>query len=363
MKRKLSYFISIICILTMLAGCASSKQTEQNTDTTPSEDSTLTLSNITVEDYVTLGEYKGLEVAMAPASVDEATWEEWVAEEYFYQVTAENGGVFDRAVENGDTVNIDYVGTQDGVAFSGGTAQGATLTIGSGKYIGGFEEGLIGVMPGETVELNLTFPENYGNVDLAGAEVVFTVTVNFIVAEMTDEIIAGFGSEEYSTVEELRQSVYDYLYEMALADYESDLEYEIITMVVGNCTISECPEEIVEQYKESITYNIETLAVMYGMDGETLINYQFGRTMEDYVKEAAEDSAKQALVLQAIANKEGLVLSEEGLLERIEEYALENGAESAEEMLTYISMQDFRDYFMTNDVIEFLKNNNTVVEQ
>ena len=92
-------------------------------------------------------------------------------------------------VESGDTVNIDFEGKKDGVAFDGGTSQGYNLTIGSGSFIDGFEDGLIGVNVGDTVDLNLTFPEGYQNADLAGQDVVFTVTVNFICASNSSEMV------------------------------------------------------------------------------------------------------------------------------------------------------------------------------
>jgi len=108
------------------------------------------------------------------------------------------GYITDRAVENGDVVNLDYEGKKDGVAFEGGTAKGYDLEIGSGLFIPGFEEKLVGVMPGETVDLDLTFPEGYDEPSLAGQPVVFTVTVNGIAesisyADVTDADLARLG--------------------------------------------------------------------------------------------------------------------------------------------------------------------------
>ena len=166
-----------------------------------------------VEQYVTLGEYKGLQVTVTEPAVDDATLETELESVYFANVTAENGGITDRAVAEGDTINLDYEGKKDGVAFSGGTAAGASLTIGSGQFIAGFEEGLVGVKPGETVDLDLTFPEEYHSADLAGQAVVFTVTVNYIQpTEMEDSVVAGMGIDNVTNLEELKQNVYDELY-------------------------------------------------------------------------------------------------------------------------------------------------------
>ena len=150
-------------------------------------------------------EYKGLALTIAPrAEVTDEQVDELARSVYNDALTAEYG-ITDRAVAVGDKVNINYAGTQDGVAFEGGTADNQSLVIGSGSFIEGFEDGLVGVMPGETVELNLTFPEDYMNADMAGVEVVFTVTVNFIYLSaddtMQDEAIAVMSDGEYATID------------------------------------------------------------------------------------------------------------------------------------------------------------------
>lgn len=136
--------------------------------------------DLVIEDYVTLPEYASMTVqAEKPEVTDE------VIENYINRNILTTYPVTDRAVAQGDAVTIDYVGKKDGVAFDGGTAEGYVLNIGSGNFIEGFEDGLVGVMPGETVDLNLTFPENYHAEELAGADVIFTVTVHDI-QESTD---------------------------------------------------------------------------------------------------------------------------------------------------------------------------------
>ena len=127
-------------------------------------------------DYVTLGEYKGLTVQDQPVEVTEEQIDSEV--EYYIQLADALESVTEGTVEEGDTANIDYEGKLNGEAFDGGTAKGYDLIIGSDSFIDGFEDGLIGVAVGETVDLPLTFPENYGNEELAGQDVVFTVTVN-----------------------------------------------------------------------------------------------------------------------------------------------------------------------------------------
>jgi len=226
MKKKTLGLLAAILSVCMLAGCGA-KDTGDGTGTSTGTGTESTaLKDMDVDKYVTLGEYKGLAASVDTVEVDEDEWDTLVNNVYYENITAENGGIMDRAVETGDTVNIDYEGKKDDVAFDGGTAQGYDLTIGSGSFIAGFEDGLIGVMPGETVDLDLTFPENYGNSDLAGQAVVFTVTVNYIQpaqdGEFSDEIISNFGIDGVTNEEELRQYAYDYLNENAQQNYETN---------------------------------------------------------------------------------------------------------------------------------------------
>lgn len=216
MKRKITKILMAGLIGLQLIGC--SNQTNENTEEKTEEAASEVAANeetamiyfdeINSGEYVTLGEYKGLQVVNTVQTIGEEEVDSYIE----YMMAAAGGEleeITDRdVVENGDVANIDYVGKKDGVAFDGGTAEGYDLSIGSGSFIPGFEEGLVGVKKGETVDLNLTFPENYGAADLAGAEVVFTVTVNGIYKEIKPEFnndyVAGLGIENVSTTEEYR---------------------------------------------------------------------------------------------------------------------------------------------------------------
>lgn len=133
------------------------------------------IQDLDIDTYITLADYKNMKVSVTRPEVTDEAIESYVNSELLV------GSITDRAVQESDVVNIDFEGKKDGVAFAGGSGQGYQLEIGSGGFIPGFEEGLIGVMPGETVNLNLSFPEGYrNNPDLAGQEVVFTVKVNDI---------------------------------------------------------------------------------------------------------------------------------------------------------------------------------------
>ncbi len=313
------------------------------------------LNQMEVERYVTLGDYNNLSVSVAPASVDEEELEQLLRSVYSAHVTAQSGGVTDRPVEQGDTVVMDYEGKKDGVAFDGGTAQNASLTIGSGRFIPGFEDGLIGVMPGETVDLKLSFPEGYGNAELAGQAVVFTVTVHFIVpTQMEDAVVAGMGIEGVDTVEGLRQYAYDYLYENANTNYHYSLQDAIVGALLEQSNFENIPEEMVEEYRQKMQDNLETAAASYGISADSYALYNYGMNCEDMVNTYAEDSLRQNLAMQAIANAEGLTVGDEELQELLLEYAVRAGFETVEEFIGEDSLEDYRDYFMNEKVMDYL---------
>lgn len=371
MRKKFVISLAVILVLSMLSGCGSDSDNGGTEEGNVSEESAgqssdwIYVSDLKVEDYVTLGEYKNLSVTVS--ALQEVTEEEVQSQTlqvYQSSVTAENGGVTDRAVATGDTVIMDYEGKKDGVAFDGGTAQGADLTIGSGRFIDGFEDGLIGVMPGETVDLNLTFPESYQNADLAGAKVVFTVTVHYIIpTQMQDEVVAGFGYEDYQTVEEMTQYVREYLEQQAQNTYEQNIQGALLNALMENASYTELPQVFVEQYEQQATESMQLSAASYGMDAETLVYYFYGMDMATYAAEYADAAAKQVLAVQAVAQKENLELSEENLDERIAALAEENGWASAEEFQNQFGRGMIEETIMIEDVVAFLKASATVTEQ
>lgn len=351
MKKKLAMILTAILAMSLFTGCGS--------------DEGKSVGEMKVEKYVTLGDYKGLNVTVDAAAVDEAEQEEYVAMIYNGYVTAESGGVTDRAVEVGDTVNIDYEGKKDDVAFDGGTAANQQLGIGSGKFIDGFEDGLVGVMPGETVDLNLTFPETYSsNPDLAGQAVVFTVTVNYIYpTEYSDEVVASWGESDFTNVEELRQYVYDFLYEYAQSDYEYAVQSAVMEAFMAQCVFKEIPESLIAVYRENLQANMESEASYYGMDADTLCYYYYGMDLTTFLDTYAEESARQMLAFQAVANAEDLNMSDEELETTLSEFAASNGYTSVDEFIGDNTREEYKEYYMFDDVLEFLVNNAVVTAE
>ncbi|MDE6516630.1 MAG: FKBP-type peptidyl-prolyl cis-trans isomerase [Acetatifactor sp.] len=348
MRKKIAMVLAALLTAGLLAGCGSQSDA---------------LKDMKVEKYVTLGEYMGIPVQLASAAVDEAQEEELMRALYMDSVTAQLGGITDREVVLGDTVNIDYVGKKDDVAFQGGTDSGATLEIGSGRFIEGFEEGLIGAMPGETRDLELTFPEIYQNAGLAGQDVVFTVTVNFIwPTEYSDEVVAGIGVPDITTVEQMRQFVHDYLESNAQNTYRVSLENAVMDELVNGCVFQEIPAAILEKYRNNVQTSLEMDSASLGVDMETYCMYNYGMASETFLDQYAEIAARQSLAVQAVANAEDLNITDEELQENLEQFAAQGGYSTVEEFLRELDREEYREYFMFEKVLEFLTQNAQITE-
>lgn len=382
MKKKLVYLLMTAMLAGMLSACGGetsgeakepqaagteSEAVEGSESGSAAQVKEVVLKDLDVESLVTLNEYKGMAVTLQKPTVSEEEVDEAVNGALRALGGTEGAAVMDRVVEKGDIVNINYVGTIDGVAFEGGTddsEEGTDLEIGAGGFVPGFEDGIIGVMPGETVDVNVTFPEDYHE-ELAGKDAVFAITVNGIApSEVTEELLPYLNGET-ATVEEYRQSVQDGLLEDKQAEfdyyYDSQVENALIESLVKECSYTDVPAELVEKYHSNIINNLTTTAKMYGVDLETYALLAYG--MEEYadfeklMEDWAEQSAKQALAFQAIANKENLNISDEKLEEELNSYVAEAGYASVEEFLDGGSKEEYREFLMFSAVLDFLREN------
>lgn len=378
MKKGLVYLMTAVMAVGLFTACGNKENTQDpgvTATATPDASGTnnegtqtpvanrVVLKDLDVAKYVTLGDYKNIEVTMAGPEVDQEEWDLINAQVYNDFVTAESGGVLDRAVENGDLVNIDYSGKKDGVVFDGGTAAAQQLEIGSGSFIAGFEEGLVGVMPGETVDLNLTFPEVYPNADLAGQAVVFTVTVNFIYPtseSWSDDVVASAENSDFTTVEEMKQYVYDYLEEYNAYYYDINLENAVVEAFINQCEFKEVPEELVQSYRDDFTLTMSNEAATYGMDVDSLCYYYYGVDLATFLDTYVTESAKQSLAFQAVANAESMNLSDADFDARLLELATQYGCTSIEQYIGANPKEGYRELFMLEDVVAFLVENATV---
>lgn len=368
MKKKLLAALLAVSMVLSISACGT-KETEQNAQgENESKEltdlSTVSTRDINTDEYVTLGEYEGLDVTVDTYSVSDADVEEQMQAEFEYYVeymdAYEYTALQKDTVENGDIVNLDYSGKKDGEAFDGGTAQGAHLEIGSGSFIPGFEDGLIGHTVGEAFDLPLTFPETYDNTDLAGQEVVFEIKINSIdernMPEMTDELIAGMGME-YQTVDAYREGIREYLQSTCDEQNESGRTAAIWTAVYEKCEVKDAPQELVEDVKARIEANAQAYAEYYGMSMDDFLQQSMGLTREDYEQEAlesAQDTAKEKLAVAALAKQAGITLSDEDVNEYAQKEYEEYGYASVEEMYADIGSGPYYDYVLTEKVNEYL---------
>lgn len=373
-KRILAAILAGIMVLGMTACSANDNAGEGDTAAAAEAAAAMAyLSGFTAADYVDVAPYKEFTVEVAPKNlIDDADVQAEI--DSFLAQNEELEEVTDRTdVQVGDTVNIDFVGKKDGEAFEGGSAEGFDLEIGSGSFIEGFEEGLIGREVGESLTLDLTFPEDYGSEDLAGQNVTFDVTINSIqrsrIPELTDEYIAGLGIVDedgmaVSTVEEFRAYQRDQLQATEDRNYEENLQSAILNYLVDNSNFKQdLPEALVERINGAYVDMFTSYADMYGVDLATFMSYYGSgpETYSDDIRNMADAYCRQLVVLSAIADAEGLNVSDEELQERLEEEAASYGYTSVEEM----PMDDpelERESMMGNKVLAYLAEIATVTE-
>lgn len=338
------------------------EETESDNTEDTSEDTPTTaelMAGIDVEKCVTLGDYKGVTVEKTIQSVtDEDVQNEIDNALANYPVEV------DQAAKEGDTVNIDYVGKIDGEEFDGGSDQGADLKLGSGKFIDGFEDGLIGARKGETRTLNLTFPEDYTQ-DLAGKAVEFTVTVNAVkepLSEPTDQWVAD-NIEGYDNIADYKAGIRSEQEKSNEQTAENQVRYAAWTQVIDNCTINEYPETLVEVGKKLYEQQVETYAKYAGMELDAYIESS-GLTQEEYqsnMEEYGKNVAAQALVCQAICDKEGFAIGDDDYQKALQDMLTEYGCTEDELIQTY-GQDNVEQSIMLNRVSNLILENANVTE-
>lgn len=350
-RRKAGILASVLVVSTLLTACGNKEY----------------LKDIKASNYVTLGNYIGIEASAAEPVVEDSTVDAYI-DAYIRTPHATTEEVKDRAVESGDIVNMDYTGYIDGETFEGGSASGADLTIGSNLFIDGFEDGLIGAEIGENVTLNLEFPDPYlRNPDLSGVPVVFEVTVNSIsvqnLPELTDEFVASLEIEGVGTEEELWDYVYDNYYQSAVQTYENEIEYALTSAVMANCTFKEPPEKMQERFARNIEDAMNAQAAVQGLELADYMMAFYGMDEETYKNQFKKDSvnlAQQYITYQAIADAEGLNPTEEEVQAEIDYRVETYHYESAEEYKQNADIELLREQIMRNKVMSFLKENGEI---
>ena len=315
---------------------------------------------------VTLGDYKGLTVEVTKQEVTDADIDARIEQDR--QKVARTVDVEGRALENGDTVNLDYAGSVDGVAFEGGTAEGQTLTLGSNQFIPGFEEQMVGMNIGEEKDLNVTFPEQYHAAELAGKAAVFHVKVNSAthteLPELNDEFAAD--ASEYNTFAEYKDSIVKELNEKAAKNNEVAVENALVEKATANAQM-DIPEAMIRDQVNYILREMQMRMAYQGLRLEDYLKYT-GQTVEQLAgmyKGEAEQRVKMELTLEAIRKAEGVEPTEEDVQKQIAEQAERMGqkVEDFEKTLTDERRGYLKDSAAIQKVVELLKKDCKVEEK
>ncbi len=270
-----------------------------------------------VKPEVKLGEYKGLPYEMAETAVSEEEVEAELKriQENFAELEVKDD---EGTVENGDTAVIDYEGFKDGVAFEGGKGENYPLEIGSGSFIPGFEEGLIGMKKEETREVSVTFPENYHAADLAGQPVIFKVTVHEIkrkvLPELNDDLAKDVNAPDVETMEDLRALIRKNMEEQKRQNAENEATNKLMTAItdaseveIPEIMIKEETDNMIQDYANRLQQQGITMEQFYSLTGQS------EQQLREQMGKDAENKVKLRLVLDAIAAKEGLEAGEEDI--------------------------------------------------
>ncbi len=342
------------CAVLFVTGCSS--RADDTSDAETAASAAVTDEELTDEAKLVLGEYMGLEMS----AVREEVTDDMIQDELDYLCYLYPIEVTDRAAVSGDVANIDYVGYLDGETFSGGSYEGYDLTLGSGTFIDGFEDGVVGMMPGEERDIELTFPEDYGSSDLAGQDVVFHVTLNHIKdaanTEVDDALARRVTGDFSATVDTLMAFVEEELNLEMDVNYFNEAGVELVNKVIENSEITADPDAVEERYDEMYSaYSI--YAYYYGLDMDTFLSIFLGLD-DDGLRDLAENLVMQSMVLDAIIEKEGLVPTDEDrdIVAKLNYY------DSAEELIENYGEENAEELFLYGAAYNFLIDNSVPAE-
>ena len=327
----------------------------ENMDIAADGTTTLTLSTEVYPD-VTLGENKGIEVAKAAAEVTDAQVEAELKQIAENIASVEN---VERAAEMGDIANINFLGTVDGIAFEGGAAENFDLTLGSGQFIPGFEEQVVGMNIGEDKDVNVTFPEDYNAKELAGKAAVFAVKLNKLsvknVPAIDDELAKD--ASEFETLEELKADIREKKLADAQKNIDRAFENAVVEAVAAAATV-EVPNALVDLELDNQMNDFAYRLQMSGMSVEQYAKMMGGdlNTMRQAFKPMAEKQALSNLVITKVAEVEGITVSDEELEAEFAEMAKAYELE-IEKIKEMVPVEEIKSNLQTRKTVKFLVDN------
>ena len=269
-------------------------------------------AEVAVKPPVSLGKYKGVEVDKQEVTVFDEEVDAEIRKEQ--EKNASKNEITDRPVKDGDDIVLDFEGFCDGVAFEGGKGTDYPLTIGSGSFIPGFEEQLVGANIGEEMEVNVTFPENYQSDDLAGKDAMFKCTVKKITEKILPELDDEFADDvsEFSTLAEYKDDVRKNILERKQRSAQTAKENQAVEKVIADAHV-EIPEAMLRTQQEQMTSEFEQQVMSQGMNFDDYLKYaQTTREqMVENMKEEVERRIKYRLVMEQVAREENIVATDE----------------------------------------------------
>ena len=354
MKRKVLLLATAICTVSLLAGCS------EKDGSTESSATGANASTESYEEYVTLGEYKGLDVQLIKAEVTDDMVDDEI--DMLLEDNAVYTPISDRGAAEGDTVNINYTGKIDGQEFDGGSAEDFELELGSGYLLDDLESQIVGMKSGETKDLNVSVPADYiedtVEEDAPDKDAVFTVTVNSVseksLPEYSDEFIAGV--TDYKTTAEYEEGTKKELLASLESDNRSTAGMDALSQVMENSTFNGYPQELYDSCKQEYDAMNEMYAEMLAVDVADL------DTDEEETKSTIESIVNEKMVCAAIAAAENISVSDEEYQKYLEDnYALYDYASAAEYEETE-SKESLMNEILTEKIYNFLIDNAKITE-
>ena len=312
---------------------------------------------VVIKPEITVENYKGLEIAFPKVDVtDEEISEEL---ESMRNKNARYVSIEDRAIKDGDIIKLDFEGKKDGVPFDGGKAENYSLVVGSKSFIEGFEEQLIGMNLGEEKVINVTFPSDYMEKSLAGADVTFDVKINEIqekqLPELDDEFVKDVS--EFDTLDELKEDIRKSIHSKKEEKAVSEFENEIIDTIVKNTTM-DLPVEMIDAEVDHMMNEFSQGLAYQGMNLDMYLSY-INKTAEDVKNEMrgeAEKRVKGSMVLDTIREIENITCEEEQLEDELQKMAKQYNMDvnKLKEILPDEQKQYIKDSIRTKNTIDFL---------
>lgn len=318
-----------------------------------------------VKPDVQLGQYKGLAIEKKAVRITAKQIDEKIASEQEKQARLID---VDQPAINGNTVTIDFVGSVDGVKFDGGSAENYDLELGSGTFIPGFEEQLVGVKAGDQKDVVVTFPADYQAENLAGKEAVFACTVKSVKVKELPAIDDEFAKEisEFDTLEEYKADVKAQLTKEAQDEAERNLEDAIVEKIVDSSVV-EIPQAMIDNEAEDMVRDFEYRLMYQGLKFEDYLKYMktTREQVVDEYKERAEKTVKVRLVMEAIVKAEDIKIEDKEIEERIAKIA-EDSSQSVEDFKKTLRKEQI-DYIvnsiLSDKIMDMLKAENTVAKK